>query len=336
MNLLLEKLARRGHLTRRQARLLMERILAGAASDIELSGLLMALRTKGETPEELIGFALAMRQAALRIRPKVRPLIDTCGTGGDGLQTFNFSTAAAIVAAAGGARVAKHGNRAISSRCGSADILEVVGVRIDQPPEAATRTLEQVGIAFLFAPHYHPALKRAAAVRHELQVRTTFNLLGPLLNPAGARRQVVGVFAASWVVPLARALHSLGAQRALVVCGEDGMDEISPCGPTRAAILNRGKIRRGTVHPTRLGLQARPLRHLRGGDPQQNGRALLDLLQGRRSAFREGVLLNAAAALWVAGLVANLREGVSRAEETIDSGAAHAKLEAWRAHAAVP
>ena len=336
MNHLLDQLARRTHLTRRQARLLMGRILAGGASDVELSGLLMALRTKGETPDELIGFATAMRRAALKIRPQARPLIDTCGTGGDGLQTFNFSTAAAIVAAAGGARVAKHGNRAISSRCGSADILEVLGVRIDQAPEAAARTIEQVGIAFLFAPHYHPALQRAAAVRRALKVRTVFNLLGPLLNPAGARRQVVGVFAASWLVPLARTLQALGAQRALVVCGDDGMDEISPSGPTRAAVLDRGRIRRGTIEPERLGVRSRPLRQLRGGDPQENAAALLALLGGRRSPYRDGVLLNAAAALWVAGLVASLRAGVERAAQLLDSGAALAKLEAWRAHAALP
>ncbi|HEX9637971.1 MAG TPA: anthranilate phosphoribosyltransferase [Acidobacteriota bacterium] len=335
MNLLLEKLARRKHLTRRQARLLMERVLGGHTGDIELGGLLMALRTKGETPDELIGFAAAMRAAALQIRPQARPLIDTCGTGGDGLHTFNFSTAAAIVAAAGGARVAKHGNRAMSSRCGSADILEAAGVRIDQEPAAATRTLEQVGIAFLFAPHYHPALKRAAAVRRELKVRTVFNLLGPLLNPAGARRQVVGVFAAGWVLPLARTLKALKAQRALVVCGEDGIDEISPSGPTRAAILSGGRIRRGRIDPRRLGVRTRPLRQLRGGDPEQNAAALLELLQGRSSSYRDGVLLNAAAALWVAGLVRNLRDGVERAAELIDSGAALDKLERWRKHSAM-
>jgi anthranilate phosphoribosyltransferase len=308
----------------------MDAILAGQASNAQIAAFVVALRMKGESSEEIAAAAQALRRHCQPIRPKVDgPLLDTCGTGGDGLHTFNISTAAAIVAAACGVAVAKHGNRAVSSEAGSADVLEALGVCIDLRPEQVERCIEEVGIGFLFAPHHHAAMRHVAPVRRELGIRTLFNLLGPLSNPAPVTHQVVGVYDRGLIVQLAEALGALGVTAAWVVHGTGGLDEVSPSGPTSVAQLAHGEVTTFEVSPTDFGLSSVPLEALRGGDAQRNAAIIRRVLSGEQGPARAAVVLNAAAALLVTGLAANPRAAADRAAHAIDGGAARSTLERW-------
>jgi anthranilate phosphoribosyltransferase len=334
---LLEKIGAGEDLTRAEADAAMEQILSGRSNDAEIASLLSTLQIKGETVEELVGFASAMRRYATRIFPSnlLRPgetLVDTCGTGGDAKGTFNVSTAAAFVVAGAGVRVAKHGNRSISSKCGSADVLEALGVRIDLEPERVARAIEEVGIGFLFAPAVHAATRHAMPARRELRVRTVFNLLGPLTNPAGASVQVVGVYDASAIEMMARALGELGVRRAFVVHGADGLDEISISGETSVAELRDGTVRTYTIAPEDFGLRRAPIEAILGGDAKHNA-GIIHKILGRSLLYREHgpqrdiVRANAAAALVAAGRATDWMDGVRLATESIDSGAARERLE---------
>ena len=333
----IEKIISGEDLSRVEAEAAMEQILSGGATTAQIAGLLTALRIKGETVDELVGFATAMRRHASPIFPSGRiradeVLVDTCGTGGDASGTFNVSTAAAFVVAGAGVRVAKHGNRSVSSRCGSADVLEALGISLDQHPEIAGRAIEEVGIGFLFAPAVHTAMKHAMPARRELRMRTVFNLLGPLTNPAGARAQVVGVFDANLTELIARALDELGVERAFVVHGADGLDEISLAGETYVAEVRSGAIRSYTVVPEDFGLRRAPRDAIRGGDAKHNAEIIhkifgRDWLYREHGAHRDIVLANASAALVAAGRAGDFPEGVRIAQESIDSGAAREKLD---------
>jgi anthranilate phosphoribosyltransferase len=307
-------------------------IMRGEASPAQIGGLLIALRLKGETAEEIAGAARAMREAAAPMDVRdPETLVDTCGTGGDGSGTANISTLAAIVAAAAGGRVAKHGNRAQSSRSGSADVLEALGVRIESSPAEAVRCLEELGIAFLFAPAYHAATRHAAGPRRELGTRTLFNLLGPLTNPAGAANQVIGVFSAEWLEPVARALGQLGSRRVYVVHGAGGLDEIAVRGPTRVAEWNaaRGEVSAYEITPADFGLAESDPDGLAGGDAERNAAIARAVLAGAPGPVRAAAIMEAATALCAAGAAGDFREGAERAAEAIDSGAAATKLEDW-------
>jgi anthranilate phosphoribosyltransferase len=314
-------------LTRAQAAAAVDAILSGTAPAGQVAALLIALRMKGETAEEIAGAAEALRAKANAVHVSLDRLVDTCGTGGDGAQTFNISTCAAFVAAACGARVAKHGNRAVSSKCGSADVLAALGVELELSPQGVAGCIDGCGIGFLFAPRHHAAMRHVAPIRQELGLRTIFNLLGPLSNPAGARRQLVGVYAARLVPLLARTLAELGAERALVVHGEGGLDEISPAGPTVAAMVEGGEVRALEITPEQLGLKRTPIDGLRGGDAAENARLVRGVLEGEPGVRRDAVVLNAAGALWAAGVVDDLADGARRAAQALDSGAALARLE---------
>lgn len=316
-------------LTAEEAAAVMGEIMDGQATPAQIGALITALRMKGETPEEIAGFAVAMRQRAHRIEPQVPTFVDVVGTGGDRSGTFNISTVAAFVVAGAGVPVAKHNNRAVSSRCGSADLLEALGVPADVEPERARRAIEEVGIGFLFAPRFHPAMRHAAGPRREVGIRTVFNVLGPLTNPAGARHQVVGVYHASLVEPVARVLQTLGTRHAFVVHG-DGMDELAPSGPSYVAEVREGQVRTFELQPEDAGLPRHPAQAVRGGEASQNARLALSVLRGERGAHRDVVLLNAAAALVAAGTCSDLRQGAERAAESIDRGAALGKLEQLR------
>ncbi len=320
-----------GHdLSERDVESVMDAILTGQATQAQIAAFVVGLRIKGESAPEIAAAARAMRKHCEQIRPRVTgPLLDTCGTGGDGLHTFNISTAAAIVAAASGVSVAKHGNRAVSSKAGSADALEALGIRIDLSPAQVQRSIEEVGIGFLFAPSHHAAMKHAAPVRRELGLRTIFNLLGPLSNPASATHQVVGVYDPDRIEQLAWALRELGLTAAWVVHGYGGLDEISPAGPTWVAELIEGEVRMAELTPADFGLEEVPLEALRGGDAKRNAAIICEVLSGEKSAARVAVVLNAAAALRVAGVADNTRAAAERAAEAIDSGAARATLERW-------
>ncbi len=324
---LLEKLHRRRDLTEAEASGAMAEIMDGRAQSSQIAALLVALAMKGERPAEIVGFARVMRDRAVKIDVPSGTVVDTCGTGGDRANTFNVSTVAALVVAACGLRVAKHGNRSVSSRCGSADVFESLGVKIDAPPAVVERTLDRAGIAFLFAPAFHPSMKHAAPTRRELGIRTAFNLLGPLTNPAAASRQVVGVPRPELTELVARALALLGSERAWVVHGADGLDEISSTGYTKVSEARNGSVRTFYLHPADVGLPKSAPAALRGGDPARNAAIARDVLAGARGAARDIVLLNAAAALLVAGRAKDLREGVRLAAEALDSGGARAVLE---------
>jgi anthranilate phosphoribosyltransferase len=316
-------------LTREETEDLFGQLMDGQLSETMKAALLIALRMKGEAVAEISGAAAAMRQRAIPI-PHVRQgLVDTCGTGGDGRGTFNISTAAALVAAAAGAAVAKHGNRSVSSKSGSADVLAALGVKIEVDPATAGRTLDSVGIAFLFAPLLHPAMREVMPVRRELGMRTIFNVLGPLTNPAGARRQVMGVYAESLVEPIGQVLRDLGAEHALVVHG-DGMDEITTTGRTRIAEVRDGEVRLYDVEPERFGLRRVAQEELAGGTPDENAAAVRRVFGGEEGALAEVTALNAGAALYVGGLAATLEQGVETARATLTSGAAERKLEELR------
>jgi len=295
---------------------------------VSAAALLVALRTKGESVSEIVAAARALRSRARTFRFEHPQAVDVCGTGGDGGDTFNISTAAALVVAGAGVPVAKHGNRAASSRSGTIDAFEALGVRADLPMESALEVLRSVGIAPLYARQAHPAMKVLAAVRRELGIRTLMNCLGPLLNPAGVRRQLVGVYESALVEPLAQALHELGAIRALVVHGEDGLDEITVTGRTRAAELRDGRVRPVLIDPESLGIPRAEPEALRGGDAAENAAIVRRVLEGEPGAPRDIVELNAAAGLMVAGVAEDLAEGLERARHSIESGAARAKLEA--------
>ncbi|MDQ7828890.1 MAG: anthranilate phosphoribosyltransferase [Armatimonadota bacterium] len=305
-------------------------IMDGQATPAQIAALITALRMKGETVEEIAGFARGMRERAQRIRPRVDGLVDVVGTGGDRISTFNVSTTAAFVVAGAGAYVAKHGNRAVSRRCGAADVLEALGVNIQVAPEVVERCVEDIGMGFLFAPLYHPAMKHAVGPRREIGIRTVFNILGPLTNPAGARHLLVGVYDPALTELLAQVLLELGVRRALVVHG-DGMDEVSTLGPTRVAEARDGRVRTYTVEPESLGLPRPAPEAIAGGAPEENARVAEAVLRGERGAPRDLVLLNAAAGLVAADLAEDLREGLALAVRAVDSGAAYERLEALRA-----
>ena len=322
---------RQESLSQELARAAMEQILAGEATPAQIGALAVALRMKGETADEIAGMAEAMRGRVPPIRTRRSPLLDTCGTGGDNAGTFNISTTVAIVTASCGVPVAKHGNRAVSSRTGSADVLESLGVRIDLTPENAARSLDMLGITFLFAPNYHTALRHASGPRREIGVRTVFNVLGPLTNPAGAGRQLLGVFSDTLVRTVADVLHRLGSERAWVVHGRDGLDELTVFDQTHVAELCDGAVREFEVDPAALGL-AHPTRDgVAGGDAAANAARVRAILAGEPGAARDIVVLNTGAALVVAGVAADLATGVRRAAEAIDSGAAGRKLEELQA-----
>jgi anthranilate phosphoribosyltransferase len=302
-------------------------IMDGKATPVGIAALLVALRTRGETVDEIVAAARALRDRAVTLPCPDPRAIDTCGTGGDAAGTFNVSTAAAFVVAGAGVPVAKHGNRAASSRSGSIDVLEALGVRVDLSVEESARVLAEVGIAPFFARRAHPAMRFVAPVRQELGIRTLMNCLGPLLNPVGVRFQLVGVYSGELVEPLARALGELGSERALVVHGSDGLDELTTTGPSQAALLERGGVRRLSVDPAGLGLPLAAPASLRGGDAEENAGIVRGVLDGDPGARRDIVVLNAAAALWVAGAASGLEEGLDLARRSIDSGAARERLE---------
>ncbi len=318
-----------GHdLSREQAGEAMTTIMSGDATPAQIAGFLVGLRIKGETVEEITGLAEGMRAASNRLELPGEGLVDTCGTGGDGADTFNISTAAALVAAGAGVLVAKHGNRSVSSSCGSADVLEALGVQLAADPVVLTRCLEQAGIAFLFAPAQHPAMKHAIGPRRELGLRTVFNVLGPLTNPAGATRQVVGVYDPRLVEPVAQVLGGLGSERALVVHGAGSMDEISTLGTTRVAELVSGQVRTFELDPQELGIPRAVAEDLSGGKPAAGAEIVRRVLEGEPGPRRDIVEFNAAAAIHVGGLAQDLPAGLVRARQAIDSGEALSSLEA--------
>ncbi len=309
-----------------QSHAAMMQVMAGEATPAQIAGFLIALRMKGETVEEIAGCARAMRAHAAPATPTHETLVDTAGTGGDGSHTFNISTAAALVAAAAGARVAKHGNRAVSSRCGSADVLEALGVRIDITADDVAACIDQVGFGFLFAQAHHPAMRFAGPVRQQLGVRTVFNLLGPLTNPAGARRQLVGVYARELVEPIAQVLRLLGAEHALVAHGAGGLDELTPTGENLVAELRDGEITLRTVDPRQFGAGPGEPDDLRGGDASDNAAIIRTVFDGESGPRRDAVILNGGAALYVAGISSSLEEGVHSARDAIDDGRAEETL----------
>src|SRR3989440_8952249 len=332
-------LVERRDLSRIEAAAAMEAIMSGAATNAQIAAFLTALRMKGETVEELIGFAQVMRQKVVRIRTRAdevaaltgtdrEMLIDTCGTGGDATGTFNVSTATAFVVAGAGLKVAKHGNRSASSLCGSADVVETLGINLELTPQQVGRCIDEVGIGFLYAPLLHTAMKHVMPTRREITIRTVFNLLGPLTNPAGANAQVIGVAAASLTEQLARVLAELGTTRAFVVHGADGLDEISNTGESRLSEVREGSVRTFTVQPEDFGLPRAGIRDLQGGDREQNAQIIRLLLEGEPGPRRDIVLMNAAAALVAGARARDLKEGVALAAQSIDDGAARRKLAA--------
>jgi anthranilate phosphoribosyltransferase len=314
-------------LDRDEARDVMGTIMEGEATPAQIGGFLVALRLKGETANEIAGCAEAMREHVLAVKPQRDDLVDTAGTGGDGARTFNISTAAALVAAAAGAGVAKHGNRAVSSSSGSADVLEALGFSLELEPERIERSIDELGFGFLFAPTHHPAMRHAAPVRRELATRTVFNVLGPLTNPAGARAQVVGVYAPELVPTIADVLLQLGATRAFVVHGAGGIDELSPAGPNLVCEVADGKVRRREIDPLELGVPRCAPDELRGGEPAENAQAVRDIFAGADGGRRDAVLLNAAGAIAASGHARDLAEGLGLAREALDSGLAAARLD---------
>lgn len=324
----ISKLLEGTQLERAEARAVMNEIMRGEATPAQIGGFLVALRSKGETADEITGCAEAMRDHALVVRPRRDDLVDTAGTGGDGAHTINISTAAALVAAAAGAAVAKHGNRAVSSACGSADVLEALGFTLEQEPERIAKSIDDLGFGFLFAPSHHPAMRHAAAVRRELATRTVFNVLGPLTNPAGARAQVVGVYSPSLVRTIAEVLAHLGARRAYVVHGAGGIDELSPVGENLIAEVVDGDVLERSLDPEgELGIPRCSVEELRGGSPTENAEAIREVFAGANGGRRDAILLNAAGAIAASGHAADLREGLDVARTALDSGAAAERLE---------
>jgi anthranilate phosphoribosyltransferase len=334
----IKKVVNRQNLRVEEAELVLEQIMTGQCTDAQIASLLTALRMKGETADEIVGFARVMRRKAAPVHPQSavgteisgterEALIDTCGTGGDISGSFNVSTATAFVAAGGGLRVAKHGNRSVSSMCGSADVVEALGVRLELSPERIAQCIDQIGIGFLHAPLLHDAMKYVALARHQMAIRTIFNMLGPLTNPAGADTQVIGVYAAPLTELLGFALRELGTNRALVVHGMDGLDEISISSATRITELKDSELTTFEVKPEDFGIERAPLSRIRGGDAKQNADIILGILSGEKGPRRDVVLLNAAAAFLVAGKAPNLASGLALAADSIDSGRARRKLQ---------
>jgi len=324
----LTRLIERHDLPFAEMRELMEHIMGGQLTPAQIAAVLVALRTKGETVTEIAAAASVMRELSTKVNVgNTTNLVDTCGTGGDGAQTFNISTTSAFVAAAAGAQVAKHGGRSVSSTCGSADVLEKLGVNVNLTPDQVAQCVEQIGVGFMFAPNHHSAMKHAAPVRKELGVRTMFNLLGPLTNPASAPNQVIGVFHQSLTAKLAQVLGELGSRHVLVVHGADGMDEISISEGTYIAELKDGKVSEYTVHPDLFGLTTAPVKLLKVANAEEACAKLLSVLNNETGAPRDIVQLNAGAAIYVAGLSKTLEEGVRKADEVIVSGAAKARLD---------
>ncbi len=332
-------LVERRDLTRIEAAAAMEAIMSGAATNAQIAAFLTALRMKGETVEELIGFAQVMRQKAVRVRTRGQEvaaltgtdremLIDTCGTGGDAAGTFNVSTATAFVVAGAGLKVAKHGNRSMSSLCGSADVVETLGINLELTPPKVARCIDEVGLGFLYAPLLHTAMKHVMAARREMGIRTVFNMLGPLTNPAAANAQVIGVYSAALTEPLARVLAELGTIRAFVVHGADGLDEVSNTGESRLSEVREGVVRTFSLRPEDFGLPRAGIGDLRGGDREQNAQIIRAILDGEPGPKRDVVLMNASAALVAGGRARDFKEGVELAGRSIDGGAARGKLQA--------
>jgi anthranilate phosphoribosyltransferase len=323
---LIAKAATGASLTREEAARGFDRMMSGEATPSQMGGLLMALRVRGETVEEITGAVTVMRDKMLRVAAP-SDAIDVVGTGGDASGSYNISTCAAFIVAGAGVPVAKHGNRALSSRSGAADVLAALGVKIELAPDAVGRCISEAGIGFMFAPAHHPAMKNVGPTRVELGTRTIFNLLGPLSNPAGVKRQMVGVFSRQWVEPLANVLKNLGSESAWVVHGSDGLDEVTSAGPTHVAALENGTVRSFEITPEDVGVARAMPEMLRGGDAEENARALLDVLKGKQGAFRDVALLNAAAGLVVAGRAKDLKQGFALAAKSVDSGEAEGRLD---------
>jgi anthranilate phosphoribosyltransferase len=323
---LIGKVATGAALTRAEAASAFDVMMSGEATPSQMGGLLMALRVRGETVDEITGAVTAMRAKMVKVAAPP-DAIDVVGTGGDASGSFNISTCAALIVAGAGVPVAKHGNRALSSRSGAADVLTALGVKIELSPEQVGRCIAEAGIGFMFAPAHHPAMKNVGPTRVELATRTIFNLLGPLSNPAGVTRQMIGVFSRQWIEPLAQVSKNLGSESVWVVHGSDGLDEITTAGPTSVAALANGGIRTFEVSPEEVGLKKVKPEALRGGDAAQNAAALRDVLTGKQGAFRDVAILNAAAALVVAGKAKDLKEGVAIAAKAVDSGEAEGRLE---------
>ena len=324
----LQSLIDRKDFTHEQMLAVMRQVMSGELTPVQVASLLVGLRMKGETVDEISAAAEVMRELSSKVSVKDGAhLIDTCGTGGDGIQTFNVSTVSAFVAAAAGARVAKHGGRSVSSTCGSADVLEALGVNVNLTPAQVAKCVDEIGIGFMFAPNHHSAMRHAAPVRRELGVRTLFNLLGPLTNPAGAKRQVMGVFHRDLTGLLARVLQRLGSEHVLVVHGADGMDEISFAGDTYVAELKDGQVKEYVLNPQQFGLPLHDVQSIRVQNAEQSRQIALAVLAGETGPARDIVLLNAGAAIYVAGLVANLTVGIASASRVIDSGDAKNKLQ---------
>jgi len=323
---LIGKVATGASLTRDEAAGAFDVMMSGEATPSQMGGLLMALRVRGETIDEITGAVATMRAKMLKVEAPP-DAIDVVGTGGDASGSYNISTCAAFIAAGAGVPVAKHGNRALSSRSGAADVLGALGVRIDLPPDVISRCLREAGIGFMFAPAHHPAMKHVGPTRVELATRTIFNLLGPLSNPANVKRQMIGVFSRHWVEPLAQVLKNLGSERAYVVHGSDGLDEITTSGPTSVAALENGTVKTFEIAPEDVGLAKAKPEALRGGDAEANAAALLAVLKGNKGPFRDIAIFNAAAALVVASRAKDLKEGVALAKKSLDSGEAEGRLD---------
>jgi len=323
---LIAKVASGALLTREEAASAFDVMMSGEATPSQMGGLLMGLRVRGETVDEITGAVTTMRAKMTRVEAPP-DAIDVVGTGGDASGSHNISTCAAFIVAGAGVPVAKHGNRALSSRSGSADVLAALGVRIDIPPETISRCIHEAGIGFMFAPAHHPAMKHVGPTRVELATRTIFNLLGPLSNPAGVKRQMIGVFSRQWIEPMARVLKNLGSERAYVVHGSDGLDEITTCGPTSVAALDNGAIKTFEIAPEEVGLPKADPQSLLGGNAESNAAALLAVLKGNKGPFRDVAVFNAAAALVVAGRANSLKDGVAIAKKSLDSGEAEGRLD---------
>ncbi len=321
----ISKLAEKQNLGQDEAEQAMKEIMEGRATDAQIAAFLVLLRLKGETIDEITACAKIMRQKSNSINPKAKFLVDTCGTGGDSSNTFNISTAAAFVASGAGAYVAKHGNKSISSRCGSADVLKELGVNIELEPRQVEKCIEEVGIGFMFAPMFHPAMKFASNARKEIGIRSIFNLLGPLSNPANAKSQLIGVFNASLLPAFAEVLKSLGSRHVIAVNG-DGLDEITVCGKTKVCELKGGRIESYEISPKDFGFKLSSLSGITGGAPKENANIILDILRGAKGPKRDVVLLNAAAALLAAGKARGYKEGIGLAAQSIDSGNALKRL----------
>lgn len=327
----IHKATERQNLSAEESARAFQIIMSGGATPAQVAALLVALKMKGETPDEITGGVRALRLKAkpFAVEENIKQqLVDTCGTGGDGAGTYNVSTAVALVLAACGVPVAKHGNRAVSSRSGSADVLKALNVNIDASEEVMQKSLKNTGFCFLLAPRHHPAMRHVAPTRQELGMRTIFNLLGPLANPAGVQRQLVGVYQPEWLVPMAEVLKNLGSTSAWVVHGSDGLDELTVTGSSRVAVLKDGNIQTKEIHPEQAGLAVYDAKDLKGGDAEHNAAAVRKLFDGKPGAYRDIVLLNVAAALVVAGVADDLKQGVLRAAEAIDKGAANRTLDA--------